>query len=240
MSALSIAGTAPVRPVMVCNMKRPRPPSMFRQVSKPIARGKGGHRASIGSVTIGPDKGAPAGKELVGFTSNIAGPLKWAKTILRRAGLPIDLRSRTRPDGTTSIVLLDDSLVTTGTLEWRAARVVFYATTAANHIKSGNAADAAYCANLATEHFWRGWLDDAAAPFLRTGDKIKRAARVRGDAILREGITDKTARRYSELLAERPGESQLEYCRLIGEEFGVDKGTIRKRLQRHLSRIAGT
>ncbi len=235
MSAAAIGATNPAGPAMLGGMKRPSTPSMFRQETKRIVRrkAKGGPRASIGNVALAPTSNARPGKQLVGFATNIAGPLKWARTILRQAGLPTDLRPRVRKDGTKNIALLDDEIVEKGTLVWRAARVVFHATSALSNVQAGNADGAAYNANLATEHFWRGWFDETIAPFLRTGLRVLRGVKKHADDTRRQSGTDRLVARYLQLLAENLGRDKAPFIRQVAREFHISPAAAKKRIQRY-------
>ena len=166
--------------------------------------------------------------------TDLASYLKWAKTILRRAHLPTDLRGKRHKDGSGSIPLLDERVIKVGTLEWRAAQVVFYITSTERHLEKSSGRDAVWCVIRATEHFWKGWVDQHLSEWLPTGRRVRQSAMRRGEEIRRHAGTHRTVARYSELLAEKPGESGLFYCKLIAKEQGLSVDAVRKRMQRHI------
>ena len=86
--------------------------------------------------------------------------LNWAGAILRRANLPPDLRVKLEKNGSSRIIILDETVVKPDTLEWRAAQVVFYVESMRRHIESENARDAAWCVMHASGHYWMAFIED--------------------------------------------------------------------------------
>jgi hypothetical protein len=223
-------------------MKTPNP-SLFRQIDRQLVlSGSSGQvvRDNAGHVSVNihvderTTRKLEAWARAMSVDTDLASYLKWARAILRKAKLPADLRGKKRKDGSGSIPLLDERVVKVGTLEWHAAQVVFYTTSTERHLERSNARDAVWCVTRATEHFWKGWIDEHLAEWLPTGRRVRQSAMRRGEEIRRHAGTYKTVARYSELLAEKPGESGLFYCRRIAGEQGLSVAAVRKRMQRHI------
>ena len=145
----------------------------------------------------------------------------WAKKCLRSAGWPTSWKESVKIPRGRAIKL---SLVPPDTIEWYAAQTLFFVNGTRDHLESGNAEDAVWCAIRAMEHYWIALIERKLARSYLCGQKQLAGSR-KGQAARRTKSKPRHDR-LQQLLTEFPKSVAL--CK-AGEEFGIKPDTVRRR-----------